>query len=254
MNVGATFASWRCCRVSPCRHRARRRACRGVAQSDARSGDHWRRISSKVRRSPSAFTISGATRGRYLSEHGGTLYGDQSIFVRREVFLRMQGFAQIPLMEDVEFSKRLRAAGKLAILDPPVSTSARRHAKKGAWRTTIQNGLFILLYKFGVSPVTLHRWYYREVPRGSKRAGSRRSFGADVLPHVWSRARQCVRPDMRKHVPPQSGKSLAAFESLELHRPAPQHLDELAGVFASSSAARVFSSLANRASAPTQVR
>ena len=98
--------------------------------------------------------------GRYLSEHGGTLYGDQSIFVRREVFLRMQGFAQIPLMEDVEFSKRLRAAGKLAILDPPVSTSARRHAKKGAWRTTIQNGLFILLYKLGVSPVTLHRWYY----------------------------------------------------------------------------------------------
>ena len=98
--------------------------------------------------------------GRYLSEHGGTLYGDQSIFVRREVFLRMQGFAQIPLMEDVEFSKRLRAAGKLAILDPPVSTSARRHARKGAWKTTIQNGLFILLYKFGVSPVTLHRWYY----------------------------------------------------------------------------------------------
>ena len=98
--------------------------------------------------------------GRYLSEHGGTLYGDQSIFVRREVFLRMQGFAQIPLMEDVEFSKRLRAAGKLAILDPPVSTSARRHLQKGAWKTTIQNGLFIVLYKLGVSPVTLHRWYY----------------------------------------------------------------------------------------------
>ena len=101
--------------------------------------------------------------GRYLSEHGGTLYGDQSIFVRREVFLQMQGFAQIPLMEDVEFSKRLRAAGKLAILDPPVSTSARRHARKGAWRTTIQNGLFILLYKLGVSPLTLHRWYYADV-------------------------------------------------------------------------------------------
>ena len=98
--------------------------------------------------------------GRYLTENGGTLYGDQSIFVRREVFLRMQGFAQIPLMEDVEFSKRLRTTGKLAILDPPVRTSARRHVRKGAWKTTIQNGLFILLYKLGVSPVTLHRWYY----------------------------------------------------------------------------------------------
>ncbi len=107
--------------------------------------------------------------GRYLSEHGGTLYGDQSIFVRREVFLQMQGFAQIPLMEDVEFSKRLRAAGKLAILDPPLSTSARRHQRKGAWKTTIQNGLFIVLYKLGVSPVTLHRWYYSD--RAASSAG-----------------------------------------------------------------------------------
>ena len=98
--------------------------------------------------------------GRYLSEHGGTLYGDQSIFVRRELFLRMQGFAQIPLMEDVEFSKRLRAAGKVVLLDPPISTSARRHLRNGPWKTTIQNGLFIVLYKLGVSPVTLHRWYY----------------------------------------------------------------------------------------------
>ena len=98
--------------------------------------------------------------GRYLSENGGTLYGDQSIFVRRELFLKLQGFAEIPLMEDIEFSRRLRAAGKVIVLDPPVRTSARRHQRKGAWKTTLQNGLFILLYKCGVSPVTLHRWYY----------------------------------------------------------------------------------------------
>jgi len=98
---------------------------------------------------------------RFLTRRGGTLYGDQSIFVRREVFLQLQGFAEIPLMEDMEFSKRLRAAGKIAVLDPPVRTSARRHHGKGAWKTSIQNGLFILLYKLGVSPVTLHRWYYR---------------------------------------------------------------------------------------------
>ncbi|MBA2271591.1 MAG: TIGR04283 family arsenosugar biosynthesis glycosyltransferase [Chthoniobacterales bacterium] len=98
---------------------------------------------------------------RFLTRHGGTLYGDQSVFVRREVFLRLQGFAQIPLMEDMEFSRRLRATGKIAVLDPPVRTSARRHAREGAWKTSIQNGLFILLYKLGVSPARLHRWYYR---------------------------------------------------------------------------------------------
>ena len=97
---------------------------------------------------------------RFLARHGGTLYGDQSIFVRRAVFERLGGFAKIPLMEDVEFSRRLRAAGKVAVLDPPVASSARRHLRKGAWRTTIQNGLFIVLYNLGVSPHRLHGWYY----------------------------------------------------------------------------------------------
>lgn len=99
---------------------------------------------------------------RFLTRHGGTLYGDQSIFVRREIFERLGGFAKIPLMEDVEFSRRLRGAGKIAVLDPPVASSGRRHLKKGAWRTTIQNGLFIVLYDLGVSPHRLHRWYYGE--------------------------------------------------------------------------------------------
>ena len=97
---------------------------------------------------------------RFLTRHGGTFYGDQSIFVRRDVFMDLGGFAKIPLMEDVEFSRRLRAAGKVTVLDPPVRSSARRHRRKGAWRTSIQNGLFIVLYHLGVSPHRLHRWYY----------------------------------------------------------------------------------------------
>jgi rSAM/selenodomain-associated transferase 2 len=97
---------------------------------------------------------------RFLTRHGGTLYGDQSIFIRCEVFTKLGGFATIPLMEDVEFSRRLRAAGKVAVLDPPVQSSGRRHLRKGAWRTSIQNGLFIVLYNLGVSPHRLHRWYY----------------------------------------------------------------------------------------------
>lgn len=106
---------------------------------------------------------------RFLTSHGGTLYGDQSIFVRRDVFMRLGGFAKIPLMEDVEFSRRLRAAGKIAVLDPPVESSARRHLRKGAWRTSIQNGLFIVLYKLGVCPHRLHRWYYGGTKRPSPR-------------------------------------------------------------------------------------
>lgn len=97
---------------------------------------------------------------RWLTRHGGTLFGDQTIFVRRDIFVKVGGFARIPLMEDVEFSPRLRRAGKIAVLDPPVRSSGRHHDRKGAWRTTIQNGLMLLLYKIGVQPRTLHRWYY----------------------------------------------------------------------------------------------
>ncbi len=99
---------------------------------------------------------------RFLARNGGAFYGDQSIFVRRDVFLRLRGFAQIPLMEDMEFSRRLRAAGKTVVLDPPVRSSARRHEREGPWKTSLQNGLFILLYNCGVSPVTLHHWYYKQ--------------------------------------------------------------------------------------------
>ncbi len=108
---------------------------------------------------------------RFLSRHGGTLYGDQSIFVRREAFQRLGGYATIPLMEDVDFSRHLRAAGRIVLLDPPVESSARHHKRKGAWRTTMRNALFIVLYKLGVSPFRLHRWYYPPV-EVSKRAPS----------------------------------------------------------------------------------
>ena len=92
---------------------------------------------------------------------GGTIYGDQSFFVRREHFTRLGGFKDYPLMEDMEFSRRLRRAGGVRLLDPPIASSARRSARRGAWRTSIQNGAFILFFKLGVSPVTLHRWYYQ---------------------------------------------------------------------------------------------
>jgi rSAM/selenodomain-associated transferase 2 len=99
---------------------------------------------------------------RLLAERGGTLYGDQSIFVRREVFERLGGFAEIPLMEDIEFSRRLRRTERTVVLDPPISTSPRHHARRGALRTSIRNGVMIALYRFGFPPERLHAWYYRK--------------------------------------------------------------------------------------------
>jgi len=100
---------------------------------------------------------------RWHSRAFGTLYGDQSIFVRRRDFIRLGGFAPVPLMEDVELSRRLRRAGPIALLDPPMSTSPARQIAHGAWRTTGRNMLFLFLFQLGVSPYWLHSWYYRHI-------------------------------------------------------------------------------------------
>ena len=99
---------------------------------------------------------------RAWNAHGGTLYGDQSIFIRRAAFGQLGGFAEIPLMEDVEFSRRLRRAGRTVVLDPPIATSPRHHTRRGAWRTTARNATMLALFRLGISPHRLHAWYYRD--------------------------------------------------------------------------------------------
>ena len=99
---------------------------------------------------------------RCISAAAGPLFGDQSIFVKANVFQQMGGFADIPLMEDIEFSRRLRRIGRITLLDPPVWSSPRRFRRLGNLRTLLLNALFIVLFYLGVSPHTLHRWYYGE--------------------------------------------------------------------------------------------
>jgi hypothetical protein len=98
-----------------------------------------------------------------------TLWGDQSIFVRRDHFLQMGGYAPIPMMEDMEFSKRLRRSGRVLVIDPPLLSSARRHQAYGSLRASLEIFCVIWLYKLGVSPCRIHRHYYRR--RGKGRHG-----------------------------------------------------------------------------------
>jgi rSAM/selenodomain-associated transferase 2 len=85
--------------------------------------------------------------------------GDQAIFVRREVFARMGGFPDIPLMEDLAFCRALKRLGRIACLRSRVITSARRWETHGVWRTIIKMWILKLLYFAGVSPMKLKRFY-----------------------------------------------------------------------------------------------
>ena len=66
-----------------------------------------------------------------------TFFGDQAIFCRRSVFNRLGGFPDLPIFEDVEFSRLLARAGHTTVLSSPVFSSPRRWLNHGLVRTTL---------------------------------------------------------------------------------------------------------------------
>ncbi|MBD6615528.1 glycosyltransferase [Komarekiella sp. 'clone 1'] len=89
-------------------------------------------------------------------------YGDQAIFLTKEVFQQTGSFPELPIMEDFELMRRLKYMGKIVIIPAPVVTSARRWVQKGVFKTTLLNQIIIIAYLLGVSPERIHSWYCRE--------------------------------------------------------------------------------------------
>lgn len=76
-------------------------------------------------------------------------YGDQGIFVRKDVFFEIGGFPEVPIMEDVLFSKKLRETGKTIVLSDKILVSRRRWDKRGILKTTLLYNTIIILFKLG---------------------------------------------------------------------------------------------------------
>jgi rSAM/selenodomain-associated transferase 2 len=95
----------------------------------------------------------------------GLPLGDQAQFVRRDAFLRMQGFRDWPILEDLDFALRLKKEGRTVLIGDRagdrVTTAARRFVELGIVRTVATNWLIWLLFVLGVSPHRLVRLYYR---------------------------------------------------------------------------------------------
>jgi rSAM/selenodomain-associated transferase 2 len=86
-------------------------------------------------------------------------YGDQGLFVRRRTFAEMGGYRDIPLMEDVDFIRRLKARAAVAEVPRTIVTSARRWRRDGWFQRSARNLTLLSLYLCGVSPARLARWY-----------------------------------------------------------------------------------------------
>ncbi len=87
-------------------------------------------------------------------------YGDQAHFFRKTTFDALEGYAPVPLMEDIEIMKRLKHAHRsIALLPERVLTSPRRWLKEGILYTSLRNRVLSFLYWLGISPHALIRHY-----------------------------------------------------------------------------------------------
>jgi len=95
----------------------------------------------------------------WRSRWSGIATGDHAIFVKRRTFDQLGGFADIPLMEDVDFCRRLKRLGKMAMLPDHVVTSFRRWDAHGPIKTIVLMWVLRFLYWIGVSPHRLVHFY-----------------------------------------------------------------------------------------------
>ena len=93
------------------------------------------------------------------SRLSGIATGDQALFVRRAVFDQLNGFADIPIMEDIDFTKRLKRMGDMTALREKVTTSFRHWEQRGPLKTILTMWTLRFLYWIGASPHTLSRFY-----------------------------------------------------------------------------------------------
>ena len=91
----------------------------------------------------------------------GVATGDQGIFVTRSLYTAAGGYPEIPLMEDVALTKRLRRFGPPLCLKHPVTTSARRWQEKGVLRTILLMWRLRFAYWLGADPAALAARYRR---------------------------------------------------------------------------------------------
>jgi rSAM/selenodomain-associated transferase 2/rSAM/selenodomain-associated transferase 1 len=85
-------------------------------------------------------------------------YGDQALFLRADSFRRLGGFAEVPLMEDVDLADRAGAIGTIRIVRDAVITSGRRWESAGVLRMTLINLACLVGFHLGVSPARLAAW------------------------------------------------------------------------------------------------
>lgn len=122
------------------------------------SGDGWGRFDVRLSGSNIIFRVI-----EYLmnlrSRYSGIATGDQAMFISRRLFVQSGGFREIPLMEDIELSKRLKKYCSPLCLRQQVITSSRRWERDGIFKTIFKMWRLRISYTLGAEPERLARDY-----------------------------------------------------------------------------------------------
>ena len=129
----------------------------------ADTGRIWGRFDVEIEgKNPLLALVAGLMNWR--SQITGIATGDQAMFVTRDAFDAVGGFDDIPLMEDIALSKKLKRLGRPLCLAARARTSARRWTENGTIRTIVLMWRLRLAYWLGADPAALAR-RYGYVPR-----------------------------------------------------------------------------------------
>jgi rSAM/selenodomain-associated transferase 2 len=130
----------------------------GQLQEAARLNRSWGRFDVRLAGRPAMLSVVAWMMNR-RSCWTGIATGDQGIFVQRRLFESVGGFPEMPLMEDVALSRRLKRHARPACLRGPLLTSGRRWERDGVWRTIVLMWRLRLAYACGADPELLRRRY-----------------------------------------------------------------------------------------------
>ncbi len=132
-------------------------ADRAIAHAVQR-GARWGRFDVTIDGGAALFPLIAALMN-LRSRLSGIATGDQALFVERRLFIQLGGYAEQPLMEDIELCRRLRRIAAPACLHARVRTSGRRWLQHGVWRTVLLMWRLRWRYWRGESPDVLARAY-----------------------------------------------------------------------------------------------
>ena len=88
----------------------------------------------------------------------GLPYGDQGLLIAADLYRALGGYRPLPLMEDVDFVRRI-GRRRLVVLDAAAITSAARYRTGGWWLRPLRNLTILALYFLGAPPRLLQRLY-----------------------------------------------------------------------------------------------